>query len=78
MLFGREIDNPLRAHQRLPFGDEHVADLDFLPLAGSLICFEVLRIGFLEHQSDALPHHADGIDGVDQSLGPGLEKVAGA
>src|SRR4030088_943299 len=68
--------NPFWTDQCLTLGDEHMADLDFLLLTGRLVHLEVLWKRLLEHQGNALSHHTDSVDGVDQRLDLGVEKIA--
>ncbi len=76
MLFGREVDDPARSGQAMCLGYEHLSGSYFLGLAGCCICKEVFLVLILEHQRDALAHHADRVDGVHQRLGTGFQQVA--
>ncbi len=77
MLLGGKVDDPLRPIHVAAVGHEHPTDLDVAALAGDGIGLEVLRERLLEHERDALAHHANGVDGVDQGVGVCLEQIAG-
>lgn len=55
---------------------KHLAGLYLLSFTSGGIAAEVLIKAFFEHQCDALAHHPDGIDGVDQRLGAGLQQIS--
>lgn len=68
MPLGREVDDEPRSVESAGLPDVHLAEPD---LAG-LTCFGVrgehLGIRAAELQRNALAHHPDGIDGVDERI----------
>ena len=76
MLFSRKIDDPAWADQFAPFGYEHMAHVNLVRLARSLICFVIVGESFLEHKRDAFAHDTYRIDGVDEGLRFGGEQIA--
>ena len=76
MSFRREIDHPARAIQGHVFGDEHVPYAYFFPFASFFIHEEIIRKGFLKHQSNAFAHNANCIDRVDDGLSWRVEQIA--
>lgn len=70
-----ESDDVARVCQLFQRDREHLADLNFISLAGALASPETLRELLFELKGYALTHDPHGIHRVDQSFGVGFEQV---
>ena len=69
MLLGWKIYDVLRIEKPSGRNHVHLTESNLALFAGLLIGAEVFRKRLLELQRDALTHHADTIDCVDEGLG---------
>ncbi len=68
MFFRRKVDDPPWTNQLRVCSDHHLADLHPSRIRGFSVGTGVLWEGLAKHECDALPHHTNFVDGVDESL----------